>query len=235
MSIVLERVEEAKNKIPAEILEELSNKPLSRVMRRQTWPDHERAEFSDFEQALVKGTISREGYAELLVQTYFIYIALEEKAVELQGDPVAGPVLFPELLRKDFIEADLEFYLGPEWRDQIKPMEVTEEYVDRIRSSSPEQFVAHHYTRYLADLSGGLMIAASLKNAWNLDRDGIRYYEFPGIPDANEWKKEYRKTLDELPVDPEMKRRIIEEVLIAYEFNIELANQLGDRFLAPSS
>lgn len=235
MSKVLGRAEENRKRIPPEIVMELEKKRLSQVMRRQTWPDHERAEYSDFEQALVNATVSREGYRELLAQSWYIYCALEERIEELSADPVAGPVLFPELPRKDCIERDLGFYYGPDWRDQVAPLPLTQEYVERIRNSTPAQFVAHHYTRYLADLSGGLVIRDALRQGWKLDGDGIRYYEFPGIPDPVAFKKNYRATLDALPVDAEEKRGIIAEVLVAYEYNIELVQELAKRYPVPKA
>ena len=230
MSTVMEKVEESIKRMPEGLLDELSQKQLSKVMRRQTWPDHERAEHSVFEVALVQGTVPREAYAELLFQVLPIYEALEDRAEDLKDDPVAGPVIFPELNRKEAIQADLEFYAGPDSSEKFELLPVTEEYRDRIRSATPAQYVAHHYTRYLADLSGGFPIDQALTTAWNLETDGRRYYTWPGIPDAMAFKKTYREALSELPVSVEEKRSIIQEVLYAYELNIEMVEILADRY-----
>src|SRR5918999_1186349 len=217
MSAVLDRVNEKMQEIAPKIDEELANRPFSRVLRRETWSDHGRAEHSDFEMALVQGTVPVEAYRELLGQVWHVYKALEDKAEELKDDPVASKVIFPALNRADAIEKDLVHYYGPDWRDQVKLLPVTEEYVERVKNSTPGQFVAHHYNRYLADLSGGLMIDQALKQAWNLEEDGRQYYIFPGIDDPHEFKKQYRKILDELPVDDDERKKIIAETLVAYE------------------
>ena len=231
---ILERVEANKNRVAEKLREELKTKPLSRLLRRDTWPDHERAQYSPFELALAGGTISSAAYRDLLAQVRPVYIALEERGEELRDDPIAGQVYLPEVLRLSSIDADIEFY-WPTWRSEVRLLPVTTEYVDRVRNATPIQFVAHHYNRYLADLSGGLMIAEALRKAWNLNGDGLRYYEFPEIPDPNEWKNAYRGTLDSLPLDVEGKLELIGEVMLAYEYNIVMADQLADLYLEAAS
>jgi heme oxygenase (biliverdin-producing, ferredoxin) len=233
MSEILDRVEENKNRIAAKLREELKEKPLSKLLRRESWPDHERAQYSPFELALAGGTISSAAYRDLLAQVLPVYIALEERGEELKDDPIGGQVYLPEVLRSKGVEADLDYY-WPTWRAEAQMLPVTQEYVARVRSATPVHFVAHHYNRYLADLSGGLMIAAALKQAWNLNGDGLRYYEFDEISDANTWKGAYRAMLDGLPLDIEGKLDLIGEVMVAYEYNIEMADRLADTYLQPA-
>lgn len=233
MSKILERVEESKARLRPKLMEELGKKALSRLLRRESWPDHERAQYSPFEMSLAEGTLSREGYADLLAQVQPVYVALEAREKELAADPIANAVMFPELHRSERVAEDLDFF-WPEWRNEAVLLPVTVEYVARIRAANPIQFIAHHYNRYLADLSGGLMIAAALKRAWSLDGDGLRYYEFPEISDAMAWKDGYRARLDGLPLSIEEKMSLIEEVMVSYEYNIEMANVLGEKYLAPA-
>ena len=231
---ILERAEENKNRLAPKLREELAKKPLSRLLRRESWPDHERAQYSPFEMALAEGTISSAAYRDLLAQVLPVYIALEERGEELRGDPIGGSVYFPEVLRTESVEADLDFY-WPTWRAEAQLLPVSQEYVARVRSAEPIQFVAHHYNRYLADLSGGLFIAEALRKAWNLNGQGLKYYEFPGIPDAMAWKDGYRSVLDGLPLEIEDKIDLIGEVMVAYEYNIEMAERLADQYLQPAS
>jgi heme oxygenase len=230
MSAVLERVKKNTTDLPKKVAGELETGSLSRLLRRETWSEHEKAENSPFEVALVRGNISREAYTDLLAQVYPVYCALEERAGALRDDPIAGHVIVDDLNRKPFLEEDLAYYAGDTWRS-IELLPVTREYVDRVRTVPPLRYVAHHYNRYLADLSGGLMIRDGLKKAWNLNGEGLRYYEFPGIPDPTAFKDAYRGTLDELPLSVAQKLELIEEVMVAYEFNIEMVRALGERHL----
>lgn len=234
MSEILTRVEETKKRMAPKLREELERKPLSRLLRRESWPDHERAQYSPFEVALAEGTIGRDAYRDLLAQVHPVYLALERRESELAGNSLAARVIFPELHRSTAVAADLDFY-WPQWRTEATTLPVTKEYVARIGGTEPVQFVAHHYNRYLADLSGGLMICDALRKAWSLDGDGLRYYDFPGIPDADAFKQNYRAILDGLPLDVDGKMALIGEVMVAYEYNIEMAGVLGARYLEPAS
>ena len=85
----------------------------------------------------------------------------------------------------------------------------------------------------MADLSGGLMIAAALRGAWGGD-DGLAYYDFNEIGDAVGFKNAYRAALNELPLDVEGKIDFISEVIVAYEYNIEMGRILAERHLEPA-
>jgi heme oxygenase len=235
MSDVLDRARAKQSRGAVKIAEDVGTKPLSQLVRVQTWSDHQQAQYSPFEIALAKGTISREGYRDLLAQVIPVYAALTERELELADDPIASRVLFRELERRPGIETDLEFYAGADWADSVELLDVSREYAERIRSATPIQYVAHHYNRYLADLSGGLMIRDALKKAWSLNGEGLAYYDFQGIPDADAFKVRYRQLLDELPLDDEQKTELIFEVIVAYEYNIVMAEQLAERHLIGAS
>jgi heme oxygenase len=224
--MVIERVEARRDKIAARVGGSLDTKPFSKLIRSGTWADHGRAEGSDFEQALVYGTVSREAYRDLLGQLWFVYKALEERALELSGDPVVAPFIDPVLNRLALIERDLEHFYGPLWRDNITPIPVSLEYAERIRTASPARFVAHHYTRYLADLSGGQDIQRGLAKGFGEATEGLRFYVFD-IPDVMAFKVGYREKLDSIAVSTEDKLTMIEEVALAYEYNIEMVADLA--------
>lgn len=231
MSDVLVKVAERKRP-DTDVIIDLESKPLSAVLRASTWRSHTRAEYSDFEQALVQGVLPRDAYAELMAQSYFIYVALEGAADTMVDHPVAGLMCFPELSRKAALEADLAFYFGPNWAEMITPMPVTQEYCDRIRevtAAGPGGFIAHHYTRYLADLSGGVYIDQAIAKAYGLDEDGRRFYQFD-IPDFDAFKSSYRKLIDELPLTTSEQLALIDEAAVAYEYNIELVDDLTKMF-----
>lgn len=231
MSDIVKRVEQAASRFSKTVDEAIASKPFSRVMRRESWGDHQRAEYSPFEQSLVKATVTKEGYADLLAQTWHIYDALETKTETLLDDPIASRVIFKDLYRRDRVAADAVYFAGADWKRVFPARPVVDEYCARIRNATPAQFVAHHYVRYMADLSGGLYIAAALREGWKMGDEGLAYYDFQEIGDAAEFKQQYRSILDDLPVDAATKKLIVEEVMVAYEFNIELATVLGDKHL----
>lgn len=232
LSSVLARAEDNKKRIKPRLIEELATKPLASLLRRETWSDHERAQFSPFELSLAEGTISKDGYAELVANVYPVYTALEQRVQELAGDPLAGQFHIGELARLPFLEKDLAHFYGLDWEERVAAaFPSTGEYVERIRTVGPVGFIAHHYTRYMADLSGGLMIYTALRKAWGSD-DGLAYYDFSAIGDPVGFKNAYRAALNGLPLDVDGKLELIGETMVAYEYNIEMGKILAEKHLA---
>jgi heme oxygenase (biliverdin-producing, ferredoxin) len=201
---------------------------FSARLRTATRGEHGDTEQAEFLTALLDGRLSREQYAALAGQLYHVYDVLEEAADHLRHDEVASRFDLPGLRRREALQADLEFYLGPSWPDRIAPHDATRRYCDRLRAICfdwPAGFVAHHYTRYLGDLSGGQAIAVRIAQTYDLtDPEGVRFYRFEEKP--KRLKDRYRSLLDTAPWDRAEQDRIIDEVRVAYRLNGELAASL---------
>lgn len=211
---------------------------FSERLKAGTRSSHDAAEAHDFSQALVSGTLPRHGYVALAAQHYFIYSALEEVAETLADHPVGGAVYFPELHRVPALERDLAFLCGPDWRDTITPLPTTRAYTDRIRWTVhwPAGFIAHHYTRYLGDLSGGQVIKRVVQRAYGFtDGAGFEFYIFDRLDSLPRFKKNYRAVLDALDLDEAEQTRVVDEVRQAYQFNSELMAELNRSLALASS
>lgn len=144
------------------------------------------------------------------------------------------PFVRPEVFRVRHIERDLAYYWGPGWRDRVDLLPETRFYVERINdvaATDPIPWIAHSYTRYLADLSGGLIIDKAITEAYGLEQDGRWLYTFdlPEGIDPRTWKNAYRQLLNVLDIDASTAIRLIEEALVAYQCNIALNDALVDR------
>jgi heme oxygenase len=205
--------------------------PFSQALRERTWSGHGESEGAGFMHDLMTGKGTREDYVALVVQHYFVYEALESAAAKFADDAVARPFLSDQLTRMPALEADLVFLLGDDWRSQITPLPTTERYVARIREIEAEGwaggFVAHHYTRYLGDLSGGQAIGRLMKRHFGFETNGILFYLFDQIADPKAFKETYRDQLDAAGWDAEERERVIDEVLYAYRLNTELFEDLS--------
>ncbi len=205
---------------------------FSAALRSATWADHREAERSAYLDALLAGQLTRDGYAAMVAQHYFAYAVLEEIAEAMRDDPVAAPFAHDGLTRMPALVADLEFLLGDDWPDRIAASASTREYCARMRAAShdwPGGFVAHHYTRYLGDLSGGQYIASAVEQIYGLpDRSGVRFYDFDAIGDLALFKARYRHLLDTAPWDENERHRITAEVSAGYRLNAAVLTELGD-------
>ncbi|WP_158867533.1 biliverdin-producing heme oxygenase [Leifsonia sp. AG29] len=199
--------------------------PFSQALRERTRSVHEQSEGSSFVQELMAGDGSRDDYVAMLAQHYFIYRALENGALTMAADPVASLFLSPELDRLPAIEADLAFLLGPDWAGRIAPLPSTARYaarIDEVGESWPGGFVAHHYTRYLGDLSGGQIIRTILQRQYGFGSEGVGFYAFPGIAKPKAFKDAYRARLDAVDWPEDERDRVVAEVGRAFRFNTDL-------------
>lgn len=207
---------------------------FSATLRNASIQDHSDAEATGYIRALMGGKLSLTGYAALTAQLHAVYVVLEEAGEAMSGDPVAGRFVFPELLRTAALEADLAFLLGPDWAEKVRASAATRAYIDRLREVAFDWaggFVAHHYTRYLGDLSGGQIIGRGVERVYELeDGIGAGFYRFPGIPKPKVFKDRYRTLLDEGPWDEVERARIVDEVKLAYRLNTEVLIGLGMEF-----
>lgn len=205
--------------------------PFSTLIRTASHAQHEEVNHSSFMSDLLDGRLGIEAFTRLTGQLWFVYQALEESADALRPDPVAGPFIRPELMRTPELERDLTRLAGDGWRAGLEPLPSTAAYCARIREVArlwPAGYVAHHYTRYLGDLSGGQVIRSLAERRWGIDRrgDGVRFYVFAGIGNPAAFKRAYRGWLDALPVEDAEKERVIEECRRAFGHNGEMLAEL---------
>jgi heme oxygenase (biliverdin-producing, ferredoxin) len=212
---------------------------LATQLRVGTQKAHSFAENVGFVKCFLKGVVEKNSYRKLLANFYFVYSAMEEEMEKHGNHPIVSPINFPQLHRKQSLEQDLAYYYGANWREQIQLSPAGATYVQRIRelsATAPELLVAHSYTRYLGDLSGGQIFKGIAQRAMNLpDGKGVAFYEFVDIPDAKAFKANYRQTLNELPLDNasgdseallRSADRIVDEANSAFHMNQKMFQEL---------
>ncbi|KAB8168540.1 biliverdin-producing heme oxygenase [Streptomyces sp. 3MP-14] len=206
--------------------------PFSTLIRQASHAQHEAAHDSTFMDDLLGGRLGIDAFRRYTEQLWFVYRALEEGAERLAADPVAGPFLRPELFRVPALERDLDhLHGGADWRATVHALPTTERYAARVREVAetwPGGYVAHHYTRYLGDLSGGQVVRSVAEKTWGLERrgDGVRFYVFDEVPNPAAFKREYRTALDAIAVDEAERERVVGECRLAFGLNIALLSEL---------
>lgn len=210
----------------------VSPSDLSELLKAGTVEAHDKAENTQFVKDFLKGHIRKELFKLATVALYFTYSALEEEMDGNRDQPQFAPLYFPEELhRREALAKDLEFFYGENWQAVVQLSEATRKYVDRIHEvgrSEPELLVAHAYTRYMGDLSGGQVLKKVAQRALKLPStgEGVHFYTFDNISSAKEFKQLYRSRMNDLDLDQETKLRIVEEANRSFGFNMEIFNEL---------
>jgi heme oxygenase len=202
---------------------------FSEILKAATWGDHPSAEDESYLKDLMDGRLSVPEYGEMVAQNYFAYVALDGVSRTLAEHPVAGRFVFPELYRERALERDLATVYGDGWRERIAPSKATRTLVARIHQVAdwPGGYIAHHYTRYMGDLSGGQFIRMELQRIYGYRAGGgVDFYRFDEVGSLPRFKNEYRARLDTLAPDEREQQRIIREVKLAYQLNAEVLAEL---------
>lgn len=209
--------------------------PFSRLVRERSSGSHRESEGAGFMHGLLKGEATRDDYVALVSQHWAIYEALEGAEPAMREVPLVTPFLSAALTRLPALETDLAYLIGDDWREHLELMPATIEYAARIREVAatwPAGYIAHHYTRYLGDLSGGLHIGRVIGRQFGFETNGIGFYLFDQIADPAAFKDAYRAQLDSAPWSADEQQRVVDEVLRAYDFNTRIFEQLSTRTAA---
>ncbi|MCV7227548.1 heme oxygenase (biliverdin-producing) [Mycolicibacterium komossense] len=199
-------------------------RPLSVAMKEGSAQEHSAAEQSPFVSELLAGRVNEQGYVDYLLRLRTVYAALEDAVRARREDPIVAAVYDPALERLTAIDQDLEHWApgGPREVESV----AAQAYRDRIIDASwGGALVAHHYTRYLGDLSGGQAIGRILDRSFELGGAGLAFYDFPMRPKP--YKDSYRDRIDGLGLDADDIDRAVDEVKVAFSLNQSVFDELA--------
>lgn len=187
---------------------------------------HVEAERTGIIRDLLRGEASREGYILLLRNLLPAYRAMEQGLEQHRNSPGLGALANYRLDRASSIEADLVALDGKNWNRDIPMLAEGKVYARRIVKAvegDGARLIAHAYTRYLGDLSGGLILQRLLARSLELQPSELSFYDFSRFSDPAALKTGYRNALEQagtLVVDPQA---VVEEGAIAFSLNIDLS------------
>ncbi|XP_051940419.1 heme oxygenase-like [Hippocampus zosterae] len=204
-----------------------AEKDLSEQIKNVTMESHMRAENTELMLSFQKGQVTKPQYKLLLSSLREIYQTLEDELDRNSNHPAVEPIYFPsELARLESIEKDLDYFYGPDWKERIVVPAATRRYCDRLREigeKNPEFLVAHAYTRYLGDLSGGQVLGRIAQKSMGLrSGEGLSFFAFPGVSSPNLFKQLYRSRMNVLELSEEQRNGVLEEAVKAFELNIQV-------------
>nr|QCI05225.1 Heme oxygenase [Centroceras clavulatum] len=208
---------------------------LAQQLREGTTKSHSMAENVSFVKSFLGGVVDKKSYRQLVANLFFVYVAIEEQIEKNKYNKSISGLYFPELNRCDSLIEDLEFYYGKNWKNEINASLATKIYVNRIHDigeNQPELLIAHAYTRYMGDLSGGQILKKIAQNAMQLPKDsGTSFYNFKEIEDENKFKIIYRDALNNVPLTDLQIQQIIAEANTAFNLNMKVFQELNSNLI----
>ena len=202
---------------------------LAIALKEGTKESHSAAENTKFVASFLRGVVDYEEYRKLLTNFYYVYDTMEQRIRETE-DPMVLAVRSEDLERKEGIERDLEHYYGADWKEKQIPSEACNKYcarINEIAEERPHLLVAHHYTRYIGDLSGGKILKEITARVLNPpEGKGLDFYEFPSIPNAKMFKQNYRAVLDNLGTTTAQEKELIQEANYAFKLNMFMFDEI---------
>ncbi|KAJ3061104.1 heme oxygenase (decycling) 1 [Podochytrium sp. JEL0797] len=199
---------------------------FSATVKEETKELHRRAENAPLIKLIFSARITWPDYLSYLLALHPVYEALES-AMELnKNHPVVSQFYFPrELNRTARVEQDIRFLM--ETPDQS----VYEEALATAQTD-PTLLIAHAYSRYLGDLSGGQQIAKRIQKSLGLDvGSGLDFYVFPEVEDHVAFKDQFRALMDQLETDASLqeffdREKFLEEAKLTFVLNVGVFNAL---------
>jgi cycloeucalenol cycloisomerase len=203
---------------------------LSESLKLGTAVAHQTAEDVHFVRNFIRGEIDRHTYGILIASLYHVYERLEQH-LKVHAPDHFGTCHFPQALdRTAALREDVDFWHGAEVVPP--PSQATQEYMarlDTLARERPLMLLAHAYTRYLGDLSGGKVLSRVACRALHLDRhtmEGLAFYQFPHVPSAKLFKDKYRQALDDLPLTSSQIEGLVAEANVAFLLNVRIFEEL---------
>ncbi|ORZ07092.1 heme oxygenase-domain-containing protein [Absidia repens] len=222
----------------------LEDPQLAQAMREGTKVVHRAAETSVFTRRFLKGDISREEYGRYILSLYFVYQKMEALLAQHKSHPSVQLIHFPtELNREEALLEDLDYFYGKDRaralvEDKSNVTPAVQQYLtamDEACAKHPALMIAHSYSRYLGDLSGGQLLAKRLKQAvmglkpgsaeWDT-KVGLAFYHFDHLGNQAEFKDFYRQRLNSAQVNASTREWIVAEAVRSFELNIAVFDEI---------
>lgn len=191
---------------------------------------HQAAEEAPFIAQLMAGTLGARAYLDYLRAFAPIYLRMEELFLRESAKEPLTYLDHRALDRSKYILADISYLENAEKSESIQlELPSVRKYLNLLHDEvSPVRLSAHHYIRYLGDLSGGQAISRLVSRHYQIPQEGLNFYNFDGIGDIVFYKKRYRDFLNLIPLRENDKEEFLDEVEKLYALSRDIFLELGE-------
>ena len=193
---------------------------LTPRLKDDNWALHQIAERQESPGSLIKGTMPRDAYIDMLGQQWLINTALDAAMTKaIESDSRVRELVLGEQFLTPYIAEDLT-YFGVETAS-LEPSPGTTRYIEHINehADNPLHLLGLHYVR-LGACNGNRFVARSTRKAYELDEtNGTRYLDPFGEAQRGNWM-DFKQALDAMPFDQAEQDAVFGGTRVAYLYAI---------------
>lgn len=203
-------------------------RPLGQRLKEDNWDLHERAEHDTLPQHMVRGTIPKDTYAELLGQMWLVSRKLDAAIVARRDAvPILKELVADIQLQTPYLEEDLAHW-GLDTAG-LTPNPGTAGLIadiERSRDEAPIRLFGLHYVREGAN-NGNKYVAMKIRKAWGVEDDaGFRYLDPYGDRQRPMWEA-FKTKLNEIELSEDEKSAIVAGARSMFEHIIAMHKDFG--------
>jgi len=196
-------------------------------LKAETSDLHSRAESRTLQRAIATGEVDQTTFSAYLGQLYRVHHSLES-ALENSRDKHAaiGALATADRMRIPDLDRDLAFY-GVN-RDQIAAGDAAQRFstqVQEIKAMDPVALLGALYVLE-GSTNGGRFLARALRKSWDLDGEGLAYFDPYGEEQPRKWAA-FRREMDEASFEADQEEAIIEMAKTTFLAIAEVSDEVS--------
>lgn len=209
-------------------MSEVSTSIMQRL-KAETSDLHSHAESRTLQKAIAAGEVERTAFSAYLGQLYHVHDSLES-ALDGSRDvhPAIGALATEDRMRIPDLDRDLAFY-GAD-RDHIVAGDAAQRFASRIQEIKAQDPVALLGALYVLEGStnGGRFLARALRKSWDLDGEGLAYFDPYHDEQPQKWAA-FKREMDEASFEADQEEAIIEMAKTTFRAIAEVSDEVSSR------
>jgi heme oxygenase len=181
-----------------------------RRLKAETRDLHSHAESRTLQRAIASGSIDRDAFTSYLGQLYHVHRSLESALDESSDENSAiSTVATTDRMHVPHLNRDLGYFEIDS--NEIEAGEAATRFASVIEQTKTSNPIALLGALYVLEGStnGGRFLARSLRQAWNLDGDGLSYFDPYGEEQPQRWAA-FKRDMDGADFDADQEASILE-------------------------
>ena len=200
---------------------------IMRRLKAETRDLHSHAESRSLQRAIASGSVDRDAFTSYLGQLYHVHRALEAALRESTDRyPEIAAVATAERMHLHDVERDLGFFEVD--RDHIEAGEATASFVSQVEQTRESNPIALLGALYVLEGStnGGRFLARTLRESWDLDGEGLSYFDPYGEEQPQRWAA-FKRDMDAAGFDADQENSILEMARTTFLAIAQIADEVA--------